>query len=104
MYSLAQVTNSRGARLISIFMRDAHDQLYRDGTLRMYSNEPHSIWWELSEKRDDDFARLTLAKLPYANQTDGNIVYVFSDKLYPSSLSPYIGGGYVDRQIEKIAF
>lgn len=67
----------------------------RDVVLRMFSDNGHSIWWELSEQRNDEFHLGKLSKLPYANQTGNNIIYVFNDKLYPSSLSPYIGGGYV---------
>lgn len=73
-----------------------NDLSYRDVILRMYTNGAQTIWWELSE-RNDAFCRAQLSKLPYANQTNNNIIYVFNDKLYPPSLSPYIGGGYVIR-------
>lgn len=65
---------------------------YRNVTLRL--NEDNGMqWWQLAEDCSESFYQEVLSKLPYADCKENTVLYTFNDKLYPSSLSPYIAGG-----------
>lgn len=68
------------------------NNLYRNITLHLNDNNGN-MWWRFSEDCADHLYVDKLSKLPYSDCKENNIIYTFNDKLYPSSLSPFIGGG-----------
>lgn len=64
----------------------------RNITLKLHDLN-QTQWSELIEECNDNFYEDLLSKLPYADCDEESVFYTFNDKLYPSSLSPYIEGG-----------
>lgn len=82
--------NSRETQPIQEFT--SHGWTYGNITLKL--DEANDVqWWEVVEECNDSFYKDVLAKLPYADCKEDSVFYTFNDKLFPSSLSPYIGGG-----------
>lgn len=65
---------------------------YRNITLRL-NEEGGMQWWTVSEDCGEIFYQDVLSKLPHADCAENAVLYTFNDKLYPSSLGPYIAGG-----------
>lgn len=66
---------------------------FRNISLRLHGDN-NVQWWELNENCNDTIYERVLSKLPYADCKLNSVFYSFNDKLFPSSLSPFIGGGY----------
>lgn len=75
--------------------KDINDYYYRNLTLILHG-VGHEKWWEVLEECDDEFYNSTLSKLPPENKCgNGSIMYTFSDKLFPSTLSWLTAGGVI---------
>lgn len=72
---------------------DITDLYYRNLTLILHENGEEK-WWEVLEECNDEFYNRTLSQLPYADCKKGSVMYTFSDKLFPSTLSWLTAGGY----------
>lgn len=89
-----QVMNSKSKIQIPIFepRLQINSIDFRNMSLRLHESNGMQ-WWELKENCNDTFYEQILSKLPYAECEHRSVLYTFNEKLYPSSLSPYIGGG-----------
>ncbi|XP_055298732.1 piezo-type mechanosensitive ion channel component-like isoform X4 [Sitodiplosis mosellana] len=86
-----KVMNAKGLQPIPQLQANRN---YQNVTLRL--NEDNAMqWWELAEDCNETYYQEVLSKLPYADCSDNTVMYTFNDKLYPSSLSPYIAGGII---------
>lgn len=87
--------NSKGVQPIWQFLSpNAENFVYQNITLQMHKlNDKY--WWEVVEDCNGTSYDESLPKLPFAACPSQNILYIFNDKIYPSSLSPFISGGYV---------
>lgn len=81
--------NSKGLQPIPQLLSDWN---YGNVTLRLKEFNGKQ-WWELTEDCNETFYQEVLSKLPHADCLENAVLYTFNDKLYPSSLSPYIAGG-----------
>lgn len=90
------MTNSKGLQLIPQLLP------LDDGSIRVKLHKVDGMqWWEVSENCTGVFHDKVLSRLPYADCKANWILYTFNDMLFPSSLSPFIGGGY-EIQFDKI--
>lgn len=69
------------------------EHYYRNLTLKLHEGTGDEKWWEVLEECNDQFYIKTLSKLPWANCDTGSVMYTFSDKLFPSTLSWLTAGG-----------
>lgn len=71
-----------------------NEQAYRNLTLTLHQSG-RDKWWEVLEdcSDKDSLYNTTLKKLPYSNCTDNSVLYTFSDKLFPATLSWLTAGG-----------
>lgn len=84
--------NSKG--LESISLSDSRSSNYRNIMLRLHESN-NMQWWELVEDCGNNLYDELLSKLPYADCNENSVFYTFNDKLFPSSLSPFISGGII---------
>lgn len=80
---------------------DTIDHFYRNLTLILHENNEEK-WWEVLEECSDEFYNQTLSKLPYADCKTSSVMYTFSDKLFPQTLSWLTAGGYVEKSVFTI--
>lgn len=73
---------------------DEATKYYRNLTLILYANA-EAKWWEVLEDCNDEFYKKTLSQLPYADCNSSSVVYTFSDKLFPATLSWLTAGGVI---------
>lgn len=89
--------NSKGMHnkmIESITQSEIETDSVRHRNMSLYLHKDNQMqWWELVENCNDNISEKILSNLPYANCVDSSILYTFNEKLFPSSLSPYIGGG-----------
>lgn len=71
----------------------SNDLFYRNLTLRLHGSGSADKWWEVLEDCSDDFYKNVLGNLPYANCISSTVMYTFSDKLFPATLSWLTAGG-----------
>lgn len=64
----------------------------RNITLQMHSTNT-STWWEVLENCTDKLYANLFSKLPHADCTHNLVLYTFSDKLFPETLSIFTAGG-----------
>lgn len=68
------------------------DKAFRNISLQMHTHDTVT-WWEVLENcNNSDYSDL-FAKLPYADCVHNMVVYTFSDKLFPKTLSIFTAGG-----------
>lgn len=73
---------------------DIQDLYYRNLTLFLHKkNGTDEKWWEVLEECNDELYEKTLSELPYADCKSSSVMYTFSDKLFPSTLSWLTAGG-----------
>lgn len=71
----------------------SNEHFYRNLTLKLHGSGSADKWWEVLEDCSDDFYKLVLGNLPYANCASNTVMYTFSDKLFPATLSWLTAGG-----------
>lgn len=69
-----------------------NDKYVRNLTLILYESG-NDKWWEVLEDCSDDFYKKTLSQLPFADCNNTSVMYTFSDKLFPRTLSWLTAGG-----------
>lgn len=72
----------------------SNEHFYRNLTLRLHESGSDK-WWEVLEECSDSFYSTVLRDLPYANCISSTVMYTFSDKLFPATLSWLTAGGLV---------
>lgn len=89
--------NAKGLKTISQFYSKKGHQ--RNDTYRHFLLRLHQInetsYWQVAEDCGDNYYQETLSKIPFAECTENYVMYTFNDKLFPSTLSPFIGGGVI---------
>lgn len=68
------------------------EKYYRNLTLILYESG-NDKWWEVLEDCSDPFYQKTLSQLPFADCNHTSVMYTFSDKLFPPTLSWLTAGG-----------
>lgn len=74
----------------------AIEKAYRNITLILHEDKKSDAkWWEVLEEcsLEDPVYNSTLSRLPYANCKNSSVLYTFSDKLFPPTLSWLTAGG-----------
>lgn len=67
---------------------------YRNISLLMHKSPTGvDMFWEVLEVCTDKFYKDILGNLPYANCVSNLVLYTFSDKLFPATLSWLTAGG-----------
>lgn len=76
-------------------VEDDDAKYHRNVTLLMHSSggQDKAMFWELLENCTDSFYKKILSKIEFANCTHNLILYTFSDKLFPPTISWLTGGG-----------
>lgn len=82
-------------QLYSNYSTGELDTSYRNLTLKLHGDGSADKWWEVLEDCSDDFYSKVLGQLPYANCISNTVLYTFSDKLFPPTLSWLTAGGLV---------
>ena len=68
------------------------ESYYRNLTLILHEDKLDK-WWEVLEECSDELYNNTFSKLPYADCGSSAVLYTFSDKLFPATLSWLTAGG-----------
>lgn len=71
----------------------------RDIALRMHTSLNRSYlstWWEVSENCTEEIYSNIYSLLPYSDCFHNLVLYTFSDKLFPETLSIVTAGGYIN--------
>lgn len=68
------------------------DEYFRNLTLKLHKQGDEK-WWEVLEECTDDTYVNVLSHLPHADCASSSVLYTFSDKLFPSTLSWLTAGG-----------
>lgn len=94
---LFQVKNLGGLKPVpQLFANEqlTNEKAYRNLTLILYQRGSEK-WWEVLEECNDKDPLFTniLSDLPYANCKNSCVLYTFSDKLFPATLSWLTAGG-----------
>lgn len=80
-------------------IEDDEDELaFRNVTLELfYANEKNdsAMWWEVKESCNDKIYNDTISEFPYANCQSSLVMYLFNDKIFPTTLSFITGGGII---------
>lgn len=74
--------------------KDNIDLYYRNLTLILHGMGEEK-WWEVLEECNDEFYNSTLSNLPHHRCGNSSVMYTFSDKLFPSTLSWLTAGGVI---------
>lgn len=93
---LFQVKNLGDLKPVPQLIANAGEQIdhnYRNLTLILHGEVNDEKWWEVLEECSDEFYNQTLSKLPYADCKTSSVMYTFSDKLFPPTLSWLTAGG-----------
>jgi piezo-type mechanosensitive ion channel component 1/2 len=81
---------------------DDDDANYRNVSLRLHSTEPDNLnetsptvqfWWEVKEDCLDANYNKKFKDMPFNDCNDHMVIYLFNDKLFPSTLSSLAAGG-----------
>ncbi|XP_050088800.1 piezo-type mechanosensitive ion channel component [Anopheles aquasalis] len=72
---------------------------YRNLKLRLFRSSDNSAmmfqWWETREDCSDTLYEKYLSRLPYADCANYLVMYMFNDKIFPSTISSIAAGGII---------
>ncbi len=68
------------------------ENAYRNVSLQMHQSKS-GTWWEVLESCQDEMYKKLFEKLPHADCMHNLVLYTFSDKLFPETLSSFAAGG-----------
>lgn len=75
---------------------DDSEENYRNITLRLFQTHTNNsiplFWWEVKENCSDP-SYATFANMPYADCVSHLVMYMFNDKIFPSTISSIAAGG-----------
>lgn len=66
---------------------------YRNISIRLYTINQTSTWWEVIEECNDPMYNDVIKKLPHGADCNSLVMYLFNDKIFPQSLSSVAAGG-----------
>lgn len=77
------------------FAGDEDEENYRNMQLRqLYMDETsNTSWWQAMEDCTDTLYEKYFSRLPYADCTNFLVIYMFNDKIFPSTISSIAAGG-----------
>lgn len=78
-----------------MFAGDEDEENYRNMQLRqLYMDETsNTSWWQAMEDCTDTLYEKYFSRLPYADCTNFLVIYMFNDKIFPSTISSIAAGG-----------
>ncbi|XP_052864339.1 piezo-type mechanosensitive ion channel component [Anopheles cruzii] len=86
-------------QLIKNVNSDSDDANYRHLKLRLLQTQVENTipmqWWESREDCSDTLYEKYLARLPYADCANYLVMYMFNDKIFPSTISSIAAGGII---------
>ncbi|XP_062548757.1 piezo-type mechanosensitive ion channel component isoform X4 [Armigeres subalbatus] len=102
MPKFLKVKNSGNIRpihqLIKAAYTDDSEENYRNLTLRLFQTHSNNsiplFWWEVRENCSDP-TYATFANMPYADCLSHLVMYMFNDKIFPSTISSIAAGGII---------
>ncbi|XP_058821886.1 piezo-type mechanosensitive ion channel component-like isoform X2 [Topomyia yanbarensis] len=102
MPKFLKVKNSGALRpihqLIPAADTDDSEKNYRNITLRLFQTQTNSsnplFWWEVKENCSDPSYAI-FANMPYADCVSHLVMYMFNDKIFPSTISSIAAGGII---------
>ncbi|KFB42311.1 AGAP009276-PA-like protein [Anopheles sinensis] len=96
MPKFLRVQNSGSVRPIHQLMKNANSDTdlknLRDLKLHRLQNENNITWWEVQENCSDS---QFFNQLPYADCENYLVMYMFNDKIFPSTISSIAAGGII---------
>ncbi|XP_053676328.1 piezo-type mechanosensitive ion channel component [Anopheles nili] len=100
MPKFLRVQNSGSIRpvhqLVKTANEDDADENYRNLRLKQLRQESNDIsWWEVTEDCTDSLYEKYFSRLPYANCSSFLVMYMFNDKIFPSTISSIAAGGII---------
>ncbi|XP_053665135.1 piezo-type mechanosensitive ion channel component [Anopheles marshallii] len=101
MPKFLRVQNSGSIRpvhqLVKTADNDEADENYRNMQLRqLYMDEKSNVsWWEATEDCADALYEKYFIRLPYADCANYLVIYMFNDKIFPSTISSIAAGGII---------
>ncbi|XP_055598919.1 piezo-type mechanosensitive ion channel component-like isoform X5 [Uranotaenia lowii] len=85
-------------QLIPTADTDESERNYRNLTLRLFQTHSNNtiplFWWEVKENCSDP-TYATFANMPYADCLSHLVMYMFNDKIFPSTISSIAAGGII---------
>ncbi|XP_055643566.1 piezo-type mechanosensitive ion channel component isoform X1 [Toxorhynchites rutilus septentrionalis] len=82
-------------QLIQAADTDESERNYRNITLRLFQTHTNNtiplFWWEVKENCSDG----TFINMPYADCASHLVMYMFNDKIFPSTISSIAAGGII---------
>ncbi|XP_065091959.1 piezo-type mechanosensitive ion channel component isoform X4 [Ochlerotatus camptorhynchus] len=102
MPKFLKVKNSGNVRPIHQLIKQANtddsEENYRNITLRLFQTHTNNtiplFWWEVKENCSDP-SYATFANMPYADCISHLVMYMFNDKIFPSTISSIAAGGII---------
>ncbi|XP_058124616.1 piezo-type mechanosensitive ion channel component isoform X1 [Anopheles coustani] len=99
MPKFLRVQNSGSVRPIHQLMKNANTdsdlENLRNLRLRRFQNENSITWWEVQEDCSDSLYEKYFIRLPYADCDNYLVMYMFNDKIFPSTISSIAAGGII---------
>ncbi|XP_035907430.1 piezo-type mechanosensitive ion channel component isoform X4 [Anopheles stephensi] len=101
MPKFLRVQNSGSIRPVHQLVKtadgDEADENYRNMQLRqLYMDDKSNVsWWEATEDCTDTLYEKYFSRLPFADCTNYLVIYMFNDKIFPSTISSIAAGGII---------
>uniref|UniRef100_A0A182PCF5 Piezo-type mechanosensitive ion channel component n=1 Tax=Anopheles epiroticus TaxID=199890 RepID=A0A182PCF5_9DIPT len=101
MPKFLRVQNSGSIRPVHQLVKTADgddaDENYRNMQLRQLfmDEKSNTSWWEATEDCSDTLYEKYFSRLPYADCTNYLVIYMFNDKIFPSTISSIAAGGII---------
>uniref|UniRef100_A0A6E8VZF0 Piezo-type mechanosensitive ion channel component n=1 Tax=Anopheles coluzzii TaxID=1518534 RepID=A0A6E8VZF0_ANOCL len=101
MPKFLRVQNSGSIRPVHQLVKtadgDEDEENYRNMQLRqLYMDETsNTSWWQAMEDCTDTLYEKYFSRLPYADCTNFLVIYMFNDKIFPSTISSIAAGGII---------
>ncbi|XP_035777469.1 piezo-type mechanosensitive ion channel component-like isoform X4 [Anopheles albimanus] len=103
MPKFLRVQNSGTVRPIHQLIKNVNSDTdignYRNLKLRLFRSGDNSAtmfqWWETREDCSDTLYEKYLSRLPYADCANYLVMYMFNDKIFPSTISSIAAGGII---------
>ncbi|XP_049282324.1 piezo-type mechanosensitive ion channel component isoform X11 [Anopheles funestus] len=101
MPKFLRVQNSGAIRPVHQLVKSANndeaDENYRNMQIRqLYMDEKSNVsWWEATEDCGDTLYEKYFSRLPFADCANYLVIYMFNDKIFPSTISSIAAGGII---------
>uniref|UniRef100_A0A182VUH8 Piezo-type mechanosensitive ion channel component n=1 Tax=Anopheles minimus TaxID=112268 RepID=A0A182VUH8_9DIPT len=100
MPKFLRVQNSGSIRpvhqLVKTADNDEAEENYRNMQIRQeYMDKSNVSWWEATEDCSDTLYEKYFSRLPFADCANYLVIYMFNDKIFPSTISSIAAGGII---------